>query len=100
MREKYSCVTRLWELEKERVRHRATSVKITWSLALHLFALLLVINITSEVILHVILLMSFIWKTVSIVKCQYVGSTTSFKQRYCIHKSDIKTKKDRCGTSN
>ena len=40
---------------------RATSVKTIWSLAVHLFVLLLVRNITSEVILHVILLLSFIW---------------------------------------
>ena len=32
-------------------------------------------------------------------KCQYVGSATSFKQRFRIHKSDIKTKKDSCGTA-
>ena len=32
-------------------------------------------------------------------KCQYVGSATSFKQRFHIHKSDIKTKKDSCGTA-
>ena len=31
--------------------------------------------------------------------CQYVGSAISFKQRFCIHKSDIKTKKDRCGNA-
>ena len=29
-------------------------------------------------------------------KCQYVGSGTSFKLRFRIHKSDIKTKKDCC----
>ena len=29
---------------------------------------------------------------------QYVGSTTDFKSRFRIHKSDIKTNKDRCGT--
>ena len=40
---------------------RATSVKTTWSLSVHLLVLLLVRNITSEVILHVTLLMSFIW---------------------------------------
>ena len=32
-------------------------------------------------------------------KCQYVGSATSLKQCFRIHKSDIKTKKDRCGTA-
>ena len=32
-------------------------------------------------------------------KCQYVGSATSFKQRFYIHKSNIKTKKDHCGTA-
>ena len=37
-----------------------TSVKTTWSLVVLLFVLLLVRNITSEVILHVILLMPFI----------------------------------------
>ena len=30
---------------------------------------------------------------------QYVGSTTNFKNRFRIHKSDIKTNKDRCGTA-
>ena len=55
------------ERERERERQkllvvtRATSVKTIWSLAVHLFLLLLVRNITSEVILHVILLLSFIW---------------------------------------
>ena len=32
-------------------------------------------------------------------KCQYVGSAISFKQHFHIHKPDIKTKKDRCGTA-
>ena len=32
-------------------------------------------------------------------ECQYVGSNTSFKQLFRIHKSDIKTKKDRCETT-
>ena len=32
-------------------------------------------------------------------KCQYVGSTTYFKQRFRIHKPDIKTKKVCCGTA-
>ena len=30
---------------------------------------------------------------------QYLGSTTDFKARFRIHKSDIKTKKDRCGSA-
>ena len=30
---------------------------------------------------------------------QYVGSALKFKTRFTLHKSDIKTKKDRCGTS-
>ena len=30
---------------------------------------------------------------------QYVGSALDFKSRFRIHKSDIKTKNDRCGTS-
>ena len=30
---------------------------------------------------------------------QYVGSATDFKARFRIHKSNIKTKKDRCGTA-
>ena len=30
---------------------------------------------------------------------QYVGSAIDFKTRFRIHKSDIKTKKDRCGTA-
>ena len=42
--------------------------------------------------------MSFIWQSIN-CKCQYVGSATSFKQHFCIHKSDIKTKKDHCGTA-
>ena len=29
---------------------------------------------------------------------QYVGFATNFKSRFRIHKSDIKTNKDRCGT--
>ena len=35
------------------------------------------------------------------MKCleQYVGSATKFKSRFRIHKSDIKTKTDRCGTA-
>ena len=34
-------------------------------------------------------------------KCleQYVGSAVKFKTRFCIHKSDIKTKKERCGSA-
>ena len=38
---------------------------------------------------------------ISCAKCleQYVGSATKFKTRFRIHKSDIKTKKDRCGTA-
>ena len=32
-------------------------------------------------------------------KCQYLGSAFSFKQCFCIHKSDIKTKKNCCGTA-
>ena len=31
---------------------------------------------------------------------QYVSSATDFKARFRIHKSDIKTKKDRCGTAS
>ena len=30
---------------------------------------------------------------------QYIGSAIDFKARFRIHKSDIKTKKDRCGTA-
>ena len=30
---------------------------------------------------------------------QYIGSGIDFKPRFKIHKSDIKTKKDRCGTA-
>ena len=33
-------------------------------------------------------------------KCQNIGSSTSFKQHFHIHKSDIKTKKDRCGIAS
>ena len=32
-------------------------------------------------------------------KQQYIGSALNFKQRFGIHKSDIKTNKDRCGTT-
>ena len=32
-------------------------------------------------------------------KCPYVGSPTSFKRRFLIHKSDIKTKIDSGGTA-
>ena len=32
-------------------------------------------------------------------KQQYIGSALNFKQRFRIHKSDIKTNKDRCGTA-
>ena len=32
-------------------------------------------------------------------ECQYVGFAPSFKQRFRIHKSDIKTKKDHCRTA-
>ena len=32
-------------------------------------------------------------------KDQYIGSAIDFKARFRIHKSDIKTKKDRCGTT-
>ena len=31
-------------------------------------------------------------------KQQYIGSALNFKQRFRIHKSDMKTNKDRCGT--
>ena len=30
---------------------------------------------------------------------QYIGSAIDLKQRFKIHKSDIKTNKDRCGTA-
>ena len=40
---------------------RAIYVKTTWSLAVHLFVLLLLRNIALETILHVVLLISFIW---------------------------------------
>ena len=33
-------------------------------------------------------------------KHQYIGSALNFKRRFSIHKSDIKTNKDRCGTFN
>ena len=38
---------------------------------------------------------------VIISKCleQYVGSAVKFKTRFCIHKSVIKTKKERCGSA-
>ena len=41
---------------------------------------------------------------INIISCKncgdhYVGSATDFKARFTIHKSIIKTKKDRCGTT-
>ena len=38
---------------------------------------------------------------ITCMKCleQYVGSAIKFKSRFRIHKSDIKTKKDCCGTA-
>ena len=38
---------------------------------------------------------------ITCMKCleQYVGSAIKFKSRFRIHKFDIKTKKDRCGTA-
>ena len=30
---------------------------------------------------------------------QYIGSATKFKERFRVHKSDIKTGKDRCGVA-
>ena len=38
---------------------------------------------------------------ITCMKCleQYVGSAIKFKSRFRIHKSDIKTEKDRCGTA-
>ena len=38
-------------------------------------------------------------KTCSNCRGQYVGSSINFKQRFRIHKSDIKTNKDRSGTA-
>ena len=32
-------------------------------------------------------------------KDEYIGSAVDFKPRFRVHKSDIKTKKERCGTS-
>ena len=32
-------------------------------------------------------------------KDEYIGSAVDFKFRFLVHKSDIKTKKERCGTS-
>ena len=37
--------------------------------------------------------------TCSSCREQYVGSAINFKQIFRIHKSDIKTNKDRCGTA-
>ena len=38
---------------------------------------------------------------ITCMKCleQYVDSAIKFKSRFRFHKSDIKTKKDRCGTA-
>ena len=63
-REKYSCFTSC---------NSATSVKTKWSLTVHLFLLLLVRNTISEVISHVLLLMSFIWWSVLIVNVNMLG---------------------------
>ena len=71
--------------------------KNLWSLAVYLFVLLLVRNITSgNFTCH----SSYVIYQVECIKskCQYVGSATSFKQHFLIHKSDIKTKKDGCRT--
>ena len=45
------------------------------------------------------------WNVTYLITCsncreQYVGSAINFKQRFRIHKSDIKTTKDRCGTAS
>ena len=39
---------------------------------------------------------------ITCMKCleQYVGSAIKFKSRFRVYKSDIKTKKDHCGTAN
>ena len=47
------------------------------------------------------------WESINVIylitcsKCfeHYVGSAVKFKTRFCIHKSDIKTKKERCGSA-
>ena len=38
--------------------------------------------------------------TCSNCRKQYVGSAVNFKQRFKIHKSDIRTNKDRCDTAS
>ena len=48
----------------------------------------------SQVICNVVYLITF-----SNLREQYVGSAIDFKQRFRIHKSDIKTNKDCCGTA-
>ena len=42
-----------------------------------------------------------VFYAITCMKClqQYVDSATKFKSRFRIHKSDQKTKKDRCGTA-
>ena len=43
--------------------------------------------------------MSFIWQSVLIVNVNMLGLPLVLNSVYCIHKSDIKTKKDRCVTA-
>ena len=59
-----------------------------------LFVRLQIRNIILKTILNVINL-------ISCTNCnkQYVGSAIDFKKRFRIHKSDINTKKDRCGVA-
>ena len=72
----------------------------------------IVINVISaRIILYLIINLSaglMVECTLLVVAClvtdknrgdQYVGSATDFKARFRIHKSDIKTKKDKCGTA-
>ena len=45
------------------------------------------------------------WNVIYLITCsncrkQYVGSAINFKQRFRIHKSDIKINKDHCGTAS
>ena len=75
------------------------SARIILYLIINLSVRLLVECTVLEVACLVIALM-FVY-IISCKNCgdQYVGSTTDFRNRFRIHKSNIKTKKDRCGTA-
>ena len=54
-----------------------------------------------EAICQVAAVMSSAWFLVKTLKINiYMESAVDFKARFRIHKSDIKTRKDRCGTAS